>query len=138
MKGARIMVSEKRLIYVEDVIALFEKDIADSWDALKTAWPGDKDEIRAEMNGVRAALHILKHHASHGGTVDAVEVVHGRWEDVYGGKYANPRYMCSVCKEKSLYTFVRGLLGGYEKMQALTAYCPNCGVKMDKEKDNDI
>ena len=69
------MASEKRLTYVEDVIALFEKDIADSRDALKTAWPGDKEEIRAEMNGVRAALSVLKHHASHGGTVDAVEVV---------------------------------------------------------------
>ena len=69
------MATEKRLTYVEDVIALFEKDIAESRDALKTAYHGDKDEIRAEMNGVRAALHILKHHASHGGTVDAVPVV---------------------------------------------------------------
>lgn len=64
-------------------------------------------------------------------TVDAVEVVHGRWEDVYGGKYANPRYVCSVCKEKSTYTFVRGLLGGYKEMQALTPYCHNCGAMMD-------
>jgi hypothetical protein len=71
------MKNEKRLVYVEDVIALFEKDIAESKDALKTAFYGDKEEIRAEMNGVRAALCILKHHASHGGTVDAVE-----WDDM--------------------------------------------------------
>ncbi len=64
-------------------------------------------------------------------TVAAVEVVHGRWEDEYSGKYANPRYRCSVCKERSLYKSVRDVLGNWKDVQALTNYCPNCGAKMD-------
>lgn len=132
------MANEKRLTYVEDVIALFEKDIADSRDALKTAWPGDKEEIRAEMNGVRAALSILKHHASHGGTVDAVEVVHGRWEDMWDGKYANPRYRCSVCKEKALYKSVQDALLSWKDVQVLTPICPFCGAMLKGCNEDDI
>ena len=64
-------------------------------------------------------------------TVDAVEVVHGRWEDNYGGKFANPRYRCSVCKENSLYKFTLDELGNWRDKQALTIYCPHCGAKMD-------
>ena len=70
-------------------------------------------------------------------TVDAVEVVHGRWEDEYGGAFVNPRYRCSVCKEKALYRHEQNSLGGWEAVQALTDCCPNCGAKMDGErKDN--
>ena len=66
-------------------------------------------------------------------TVEAVEVVHGRWEDMWGGKYANPRYRCSVCKEKALYKSVQDELLSWHEVQVLTPYCPNCGAKMDKE-----
>ena len=50
-------------------------------------------------------------------TVDAVEVVHGRWIDAreYCGDF-----MCSNCD--ALY--------GTNKFN----YCPNCGAKMDGEK----
>ena len=71
-------------------------------------------------------------------TVDAVEVVHGRWEDEYGGKYANPRYRCSVCKEKALFKFERDLLGNYKEVQALTPCCPYCMAKLEGGIDNDI
>lgn len=64
-------------------------------------------------------------------TVDAVEVVHGRWVDSYGGKYANPRYVCSECKEKALYKFEDDELHIGLWVQELTDYCPNCGAKMD-------
>ena len=57
-------------------------------------------------------------------TVDAVEVVHGRWEERYApnGKYvAWDGFYCSVCG----------------KQAAKSNYCPNCGAKMDGErKDN--
>ena len=57
-------------------------------------------------------------------TVDAVEVVHGKWaifEDAYMGEYV---YQCSVCKSE---------LVTLEGTQAddLWKYCPNCGAKMD-------
>lgn len=71
-------------------------------------------------------------------TVDAVEVVHGQWEDMWGGKYANPRYRCSVCKEKALYKFERDLLDNWKEVQALTPNCPYCMAKLDGGTDNDI
>ena len=67
-------------------------------------------------------------------TVDAVEVVHGRWEDEHGGKYANPRYRCSVCKEKALFKFERDLLDNWKEVQALTPICPYCMAKLDGGK----
>lgn len=56
--------------------------------------------------------------------VDAVEVVHGRWKDVLGGKYDNQSYRCSVCKEHAL---------SDDKGWFLTNFCPNCGAMMDGE-----
>ena len=113
------MASEKRLIYMEDAIALFEQDIAENKVALRTAYHGDKETIRAEMNGMRAAISILKHHASHGGTVDAVEVVHGRWVHHYNdsGEPIDDKWYCSECH----------MCNGHKR----TWYCPNCGAKMD-------
>ena len=50
--------------------------------------------------------------------VDAVEVVHGRWEQkkhkIFGNTYD---YVCSVC--------------GCDYALAEYNYCPNCGAKMD-------
>ena len=54
-------------------------------------------------------------------TIDAVEVVHGRWEE-----YQVPHIMC--CSECDWATGVQDDFN----------YCPNCGAKMDAErKDND-
>ena len=65
--------------------------------------------------------------------VDAVEVVHGRWVDRWGGKYANPHYECSVCKKSALYKCNRDVLDNGLWLQDLSDYCPNCGAKMDLE-----
>ena len=62
-----------------------------------------------------------------------VEQKHGRWVDVYGGKYDNPRYACSECQEKALYTFEVDSLGHEIAVQELSDHCPECGVKMDGE-----
>lgn len=67
-------------------------------------------------------------------TVDAVEVVHGRWEDEYRDAFANPRFRCSICKEKALYRIERDFLGTWNNVQALTPRCPFCGAKMDGER----
>ena len=48
-------------------------------------------------------------------TVDAVEVVHGRWDRENTFAYAN-LYRCSNCEQTTLKTY---------------NYCPNCGAKMD-------
>ena len=53
-------------------------------------------------------------------TVDAVEVVHGRWINPYMNRYGHPCHCCSVC----------GFKASYQDKN----YCPNCGAKMDEER----
>lgn len=73
---------------------------------------GYLDEYRKER--CRAGQYVEKMP-----TVDAVPVVHGRWELVDA---AEPqRYGCSKCSCLSWY-------GTYR-------YCPNCGAKMDGDAD---
>ena len=59
-------------------------------------------------------------------TVDAVEVVHGRWlYDSGSGKY-----FCSACDEYAL-SFKKDTLFGEDLYEVcLTDYCPNCGADM--------
>lgn len=57
-------------------------------------------------------------------TVDAVPVVHGRWENEFGG-YRN----CSECGCEHPIRDARGFLVDDD-------YCPHCGAKMDGGADN--
>ena len=56
-------------------------------------------------------------------TVDAVEVVHGRWIDK--GEYA----VCTECGGRSGTQY-----DGVEPIPLMTQFCPNCGAKMDGKK----
>ena len=58
--------------------------------------------------------------------VDAVEVVHGRWNNLGGHSKMDLR--CSVCNKRA-----SNFVGGYEDWWDLWMpnYCPNCGAKMD-------
>ena len=115
------MANEKRLIKVIDATAVY------NGIALYMA-------ENAYLNDT--ALDVLKMMAgwlNEAPTVDAVEVVHGKWEDEHGGKYANPRYRCSACKERALYKFERDLLDNWKEVQAFTPNCPYCGAMMDLE-----
>ena len=86
------MANEKRLIDANDVYALFNP------------------------NGM-ARLHVADIDVIP--TVDAAEVVHGRWSPVtYGLGITVTRWMCSNCKK-------------YENSYGRTNYCPNCGANMD-------
>ena len=65
-----------------------------------------------------ANLHSLRELLDDCPTVDAVEVVHGRWEqrkilDYFGSKIC---FRCTECKTH---------------WDAKSNYCPNCGAKMD-------
>jgi hypothetical protein len=53
--------------------------------------------------------------------VDAVPVVHGRWEDFCGDKMC----CCSVCKAEFDNTC--------NEIHGEWCYCPNCGARMDLE-----
>lgn len=70
-------------------------------------------------------------------TEDAKLVVHAKWIDIYGGKYANPRYWCSMCHGKALWSNVQDELLSWHEVQALTDYCPHCGAKMDEKEKTD-
>ena len=77
----------------------------------------DQLEIEWGYEGIREDVKRIFENAP---TVDAVEVVHGRWihkhfDDVCGGWYNE--WHCSVCGGRA-----------YEKG---FNYCPNCGAKMD-------
>ena len=63
-------------------------------------------------------------------TVDAVEVVHGRWaaldddcEEMEGEEEAM-RWGCTACREIVEYN-------DWTHRSRLTRYCPNCGAKME-------
>ena len=73
-------------------------------------------------------------------TVDAVEVVHGRW--LYDS--GTERHFCSACNEYAISVISNQPVYEYdweENLQfshiesacdeQLTNYCPNCGAKMD-------
>ena len=106
----------KKLIYADDLFAV----------------------LRDDINISGSNLAKVRRHIAETPAVDAVEVVHGRWEDEYGGKYANPRYRCSVCKERALYKFERDMLDNWKEVQALTPNCPYCAARLDGErKDNE-
>lgn len=62
-------------------------------------------------------------------TLDVAPVVHacwehgsGDWDNILGEYYLRPTYICSNCHEE-------------EKRNS--AYCPNCGAKMDLEESNE-
>lgn len=55
-------------------------------------------------------------------TVDAVEVVHGRWEKEEPDKCGNRKPKCSVCGKYHL---------AWWSDYTHCNYCPNCGAKMD-------
>ena len=70
-------------------------------------------------DGWNAAIEIIENAP----TIDAVPVVHGRWE-----KADNLKPKCSVCGKFRLYAWP-----DYK----ICDYCPNCGAKMDLEVDDD-
>ena len=113
------MATEKRLI---DANALLERlaNSSESWaknlKAIRNWWPhavGIKDNIVAAIKDMP--------------TVDAVEVVHGKWlaMQVEGGDpfdgnstYCFDVFQCSEC-------------GAHFDVSEAMNYCPNCGAKMD-------
>lgn len=80
-------------------------------------------EIVSEQRKAHPNAYYLTNYATlilrEAPTVDAVEVVHGRWEWIGPYRYNDDGMIgtCSVCKE-------RLRLFAYN-------YCPNCGAKMD-------
>ena len=83
----------------------------------------------AYADGWNSAISIIENAP----TVDAVEVVRGRWlYDIGSGKY-----FCSACGEEAL-SFKKDTLYGCELYEVcLTDYCPNCGADMREREAKD-
>ena len=70
-------------------------------------------------------------------TVDAVEVVHGRWErcggDLHSSGYA---VYCSVCHKNHFVHYKHSLGGlfGCKELFEKPKYCPSCGAVMENEE----
>ena len=82
-----------------------------------------------QARGKTAFKHECLEDIDNAPTVDAVPVVHGKWEektyemDVYGQKVTTVTYYCTIC--------------GAEHAYGRENYCPNCGAKMDGERRDD-
>ena len=65
-------------------------------------------------------------------TVDAVEVVHGRWiyEDDTVMKWTT-KAICSACKGVAAHNAELAFDYGIANFEKIHKYCPNCGAKMD-------
>lgn len=97
-----------------------EKRLIDA-NALGASVSGIGKDIK-RPRAVELACLVLINEAP---TVDAMEVVHGRWiavssSDMMTGK----AYKCSECNKMRYGSF-------------LPNYCSNCGAKMDGERKND-
>ena len=113
------MANEKRLIDANALMDEFRNYMVERHDRIKCA---SEENCKVCENGC-----LWREVVSKAPTVDAVEVVHGRWLTLeeYAEKIgAEPTgYMggwrfCSECEQP-----MRELYGW--------AYCPNCGAKMD-------
>jgi len=92
------MATKKRLIYLDDI----------------------KDALRSVSEDTTCPVHIaaeIDQIVELAPTVDAVEVVHGRWVNPYMNRYGHPCHCCSIC----------GFKASYQDKN----YCPNCGAKID-------
>ena len=116
------MASEKRLIDANEIIKVAEH-AHEQW-SLAMVGADDTRKVN-EVFKKQYLCKVVKAVAKNCPTVDAVEVVHGRWKKVevdLGGGIKTHRFACSECD------FLKNTLIGN--------YCPNCGAKMDGGKDN--
>lgn len=122
------MANEKRLIYFDDAI---ERIVNFPSKVAHDNFYGKKQFTPIQMlNALADRQHEIIDQLEKVRTVDAVEVVHGRW--VVGGacnhvphRIKNPEkwvvYKCSAC--------------GYSNGRKQSNYCPNCGAAMDGDGD---
>ncbi len=105
------MANEKRLIDANDAISKLEDEIFMCKPVSKDDGYLDEYKKRVIPKLLRNVIDWLQNQP----TVDAVEVVHGRWL-----KHHSNRYECSCCKVH----FITCRAKDWN-------YCPNCGARMD-------
>lgn len=91
------MATEKRLIDANGLLELYDMG----------------KELEEYAGVLQVPIPVIRQNIKDMPTVDAVEVVHGRWIPCTNGGYH-----CSVCDKRFGFVFDNN-------------YCPNCGAKMD-------
>ena len=118
-----MMATEKRLI---DANALI-KDIDNYYHNSPFSHPGT-----TWLRGLELAVGLMLKAP----TVDAVEVVHGRWERCGGDLHSSgyPVY-CSICNRVH-FVHYKYSLGGLncKELFEKPKYCPSCGAVMEIEE----
>lgn len=107
------------------------------YDLTKCVKYGNKDAGQQHDSYSTMMMYEIADEIIDAPAADVAPVVHGRWVDRYGGKYANPLYECSECKRRAPYKFENDSLNIGLWVQDLTDYCPNCGARMDGERKSD-
>jgi hypothetical protein len=105
-KGVTRMENEKRLIDIN------------KFPLLPSRLDGDMSEYERGYLDAQENMNLLP-------TVDAVEVVHGRWVS----DKADILFHCSECETQ--------ISTDWDYDDLIWNYCPNCGAKMDGGEDND-
>ena len=101
------MSTEKLFI---DANAFWESVNTDYWEHFTRCHTTDQIDL----------MEMIEYNLAEQPTVDAVEVVHGRWNWQKDGEADYEQYwMCSECKDVTFFK---------------TNYCSNCGAKMDGGK----
>ena len=109
--------ADKRLIDANALLKEFEKRQEQQINEFCDCFLNDAQELSTEWWCVEDAV-------AEAPTIDAVEVVHGKWESCWEDwRHQLEGNKCSVC--------------GFEYFGNLFKYCPNCGAKMDA-KDMDV
>lgn len=110
------MANEKRLIRVDVILKGIE--------TFKRCYEENEKELTPVIvKAAFTALSMVEQFAKETPTVDAVEVVHGRW-DIFDDGYGCELMCCSVCRSE-FYD------GDNDTVDHPHNYCPNCGAKMD-------
>ena len=109
------MANEKRLIDADALKALFDERYDEVFVQEHTR------HNKQFWNGLFAGVNWGRNTIADAPTVDAVEVVHGRWIAIGGNRYTIIS-QCSNCCAKYDFT---------------SPYCPNCGADMRERKDNE-
>jgi rubrerythrin len=85
------------------------------------------NDIPIKVFGTVARMANMRELVNKQPTIDAVPVVHGKWE--YSENiYDESTWVCSICKEP--WTLIDGT-----PQENGMKYCPNCGAKMDLEDE---
>ena len=121
------MANEKRLIYANALIGAIDEYMKVAYDCPLS----EAEDFRKKASSYKVAcfvegLYEATELIEEAPTVDAVEVVHGRWIDDGGlDEDGNGQYRCSSCG-----------VGEKHNPTVTVSYCWNCGAKMNGGNEN--